>query len=148
MYQKRSHPIDLRLAHHTISSAPPSGTQHAVPFPGVPCRAVRYCCAMLCGVVRCCIVLCRGEFMPYQKSHLVVAWLIINSAPLSRAHRSASSAAQRRAVPCGAVLLLCGALRCCAVLRAFSCTFLTYMPSIIPSVIPPVLLLYVPGTVC
>ena len=61
--------------------------------------------------------------MSYHRSHLGLAWrIIINLAPLSRAHRSASSAAQRRAVPRGAVPcrvlpVPCRAVRyCCAVL--------------------------------
>ena len=85
---------------------------------GVPCRAVRYCCAMLCGVVRCCAVLCRGEFMSYQRPRLGLAWRIINSTPISRAHDSASSAAQPREVPRGAVSchappVPCRAVQCC-----------------------------------
>ena len=85
----------------------------------------------------CCVVLYRGELMSYQRSHLGLAWrIIITSAPLSRAHRSASSAAQRRAVPRGVVpcrtlsvpcraILLCGAVPCCAESRAFCRTFPT-----------------------
>ena len=81
--------------------------------------------------------------MSYKRSHLGLAWrIIINSAPLSRAHRSASSAAQRHAVPRGAVpcralrvmpcgaVLLCGAVPCCAVLRAFFCTSPTCQVSV------------------
>ena len=74
---------------------------------------------MPCGAVRCCAVLCRGEFMSYQRSHLGLAWrIVINAAPLSRAHRSASSAAQRcavprGAVPCRALPVPCRAVRYC-----------------------------------
>ena len=107
----------------------------ALVCPGVPCRAVLYCCAMMCGVARCCVVLCRGEVVSYQMSLLGLAWrIIINSAPLSRAHHSASSPAQRRAVPRGAVpcralpcparALPCGAVQCCAMLPAFCCLFI------------------------
>ena len=140
---------------HSVSSA---AQRHAVPFPGVLWCAVRRGTA-----VRCCEVLCA------TRSQLGLAWRIINSPPLSRAHRSASSAAQRRAVPrravpsrslpcparampCGSVLLLHGAVQCCAVLRVV-CTFPT-MPSMIPNVIPQchttgtTTAAYVPGTVC
>ena len=81
-----------------------------------------------CGVVRCCVVLCRGEFMSNQRSHLGFAGrIIINSAPLSRAHRSARSAAQRRAVPrgagpCRAMPVPCRAVRCGTAVR--SCAML------------------------
>ena len=58
LYQKRPHPYDFRLALNIISSAPPSSAQQrsavqwrSLACPGVPCRAVRYCCAMLFGVV-------------------------------------------------------------------------------------------------
>ena len=95
---------------------------------------------------------------------LSLAWpiIIISSAPLSRAHRSTSPAAQRstvqcRAGPCPAVpcpwpAAPCGiAVRCCAILYRAGCFLLyfSYMPSNIRSVIliPPVLLLYVPGTI-
>ena len=83
-----------------------------MPFPGVPwCAlpydAVLYCCAMRCG---CCAMLCGA------RSQLGTAWRI-NSAPLSRAHRSASSTARRRAlpVPCRAVRYYCYAVLCHAV---------------------------------
>ena len=74
------------------------------------------------------------SFMSHQRSQLSLAWrIIISSAPLSRARRSASPAAQRRAVPHGDVpfrvlpcgTVLCGAVPCFAVLRAFCCTFTT-----------------------
>ena len=48
----------LRTAAH--SSASSAARRHAVPFPGVPCRAF-LCGAVLCDAVQCCAVLCRGE---------------------------------------------------------------------------------------
>ena len=80
------------------------------------------------------------SLMSYPRCQLSLAWRIISSALLSRAHRTASSAAQRRAVPRGTVpcralpcparslpggAVLCGAVPCCAVLCAFRCTFPT-----------------------
>ena len=67
------------------------------------------------------------SLMSYQRSQLSLAWrIIISSAPLSRAHRSASSAAQRRVVPRGAVpcravrdcAALCHAVPCCVLFAA------------------------------
>ena len=121
---------------------------YAVPFPGVRCStAVRcravLCRAVLCRAVPCCAVVssCHAS---YQRSHLGLAWRIINSAPLSRAYNSASSAAQRRAMqrgavpcramPCGAVLL-CGAVPFCMI---FAVLLIFFMPTIIRIVVPPV----------
>ena len=108
-----------------------------MPFPGVPWCALPCGAVLLCGIVRCCAAQCGGELMVYKRSHLGLAWRIINSAPLSRAHRSAVGAVWY----CCAVL--CHAVPCCVL---FAVLVISYMPNIIRSVTLPVLLLYVPGT--
>ena len=65
---QRSQP-DISLAHHIISSAQlrpaahgsasSSAQRRAVPFPGVPWRALA-CGAVLCDAMRCCAALCRA----------------------------------------------------------------------------------------
>ena len=119
-----------------------------------------------CGTVQLFFDFFTYYIFSCTKCHAIPeAWRIIRSAPLSRAHRSASPAVQRRAVPreavpcralpcparalpCPARALPCGTVRCCAMLCRAACFLLYFsyhMPSAIRSVIPPVLLLYVPG---
>ena len=118
-YTQRSQPDDISLAHHIISSelrpaAPSSASsaaqRRAVLFHGVPWRAMRYCCGMLCGVVRCCAVLCRRECFAV----LTLILLIHNkNAPTAQlgpqlyiTHSSAAPCGvmRCRALPCGAML--------------------------------------------
>ena len=73
--------------------------------PGVPCRAVRYCSAMLCGVV----VRSRNYCCTYQVLH------VESQKNALTAQLSQAIAQQRSAVWCCTVP--CFALRCCAVLR-------------------------------
>ena len=86
-----------------------------------PCPAVP--CRALpvpCRAVRCCAVLCHAV-----PCCVIFAVLFLHA----------------RAVPCGAVL--CGAVPCCVLFAVLS----PHAQSIIRSVTPPVLLLYVPGTI-
>ena len=134
------------MAHH-LSSAPPTAPHRsaiaqqriAVQHGALPCGAD---CAMLCGVVRSCAVLCRDVSvlttllcLLFRGCATVVSCQVPAELDLCRQLSlaqlsSAAALAQQRIAPCSAVL--CRALQCCVLW----CTYPFVHASIIRSIIP------------